>query len=95
MAPQVVTSTLLKDLGMASGWDSPAKAAETALFLALEWVPSAENPSGTYWRDKARVACPWAGPTFAAERSALWRTCDELCPGTGQAMRGVAGGSTC
>jgi NAD(P)-dependent dehydrogenase (short-subunit alcohol dehydrogenase family) len=87
--PGVVTSTLLRDLGMASGWDSPAKAAETALFLALDWVPSADSPSGTYWRDKSRVACPWAGTKFAAERARLWRICEDFCPAISRERQGA------
>ena len=34
--PGVVTSPVLNNLGMASGWDSPDKAATTPLFLALD-----------------------------------------------------------
>lgn len=34
--PGVTTSPLLKNLGMASGWDAPEKSAANPLFLAMD-----------------------------------------------------------
>ena len=72
--PGVVTSTLLRDLGMASGWDSAAKGAATPAFLACD--PSCEGASGKYWQDCEQKPCPFARDTAGCR--ALWAACAQM-----------------
>ena len=69
--PGVVTSALLRGLGMAQGWNSAAEGAATPAFLAAS--PACAGATGKYWQDSREKACPF-GRDIAACR-ALWAAC--------------------
>jgi len=72
--PGVVTSPLLKGLGMSSGFDSSAKAAETPVFLATS--DSVSATTGTYFVDQRPTSC-----AFSQDRAGcneLWALCSRL-----------------
>lgn len=74
MHPGVTTSNILTGLGYQQGWDSDAKCAETAIFLATSDTVAGTN--GKYFVDSEERPCEWQGTPEA--NAALWARCGEL-----------------
>jgi len=71
--PGVVTSTLLRSLGMARGHDTAEGGAALPLQLAL----GAETPtSGHFWSGRSGKLCEFGRDTKGC--AALWQACEEL-----------------
>lgn len=73
--PGVVTSSLLKGLGMSSGWDSPADAASTPVFMATD--SSLADTTGTYFQDSKPKGCKWNKKGQLGQDN-LWRTLEAM-----------------
>lgn len=72
--PGVVTSPLLKGLGMTSGFDSASQGAETPLFLATN--PTTATVTGEYWYNSSLSRCQFKN--MKKERDDLWNYCVNL-----------------
>ncbi len=76
--PGVVTSTLLNDLGMDTGFDSPAKGAATPIFLASD--PSLQGVSGKYFVDMKETKDKFS--MDKEQNKAVWEACEKLGRGS-------------
>ena len=74
LMPGVVTSNLLRGLGLSRGFDSAETAATGPAWLATEATldPSAEE---RYYHGKAAQKCKWAADRWKAVGEALWDEC--------------------
>ena len=72
--PGVVTSSVLRNLGFGSGWNSAEQGAALPLQLA---VGPKEPASGTFWSGPSSGSICSFGQR-AAERSALWQACEAM-----------------
>ena len=76
--PGVVTSPLLKNLGMTRGYDTAEAGAALPLQLAIGPPPPASTPNGAYFADKKSPAklCKFGSDAQACK--ALWAACEGL-----------------
>lgn len=59
---------------MSSGWDTPAKAAATPLFLAFD--ASVAGKTGGFYDNSAHKTCPWT--KTAGDNEKLYAYCQKL-----------------
>lgn len=78
--PGVVTSSLLRNLGFGSGFDTAESGAALPLQLA---IGPHEPPTGTYWGAGASAGCLCSFGKDVNGRVALWRACEEMAAARG------------
>lgn len=78
--PGVVTSSLLRNLGFGTGFDSAESGAALPLQLA---IGPHEPPTGTYWGAGASAGCLCSFGKDVNGRVALWKACEEMAAARG------------
>uniref|UniRef100_A0A6U3AQ47 Uncharacterized protein n=2 Tax=Lotharella globosa TaxID=91324 RepID=A0A6U3AQ47_9EUKA len=74
--PGVTTSNILREFGMAQGFESADAAAATPIFLA-SYEPASQLGTGKFWKDCREAGCEFVRNKKAVDT--LWDKCKAYC----------------